>query len=443
MKVTYLRKIFFIFLCISFFPLSICYAENEDNEKQVRILGSASIEFGQIVKGRYLGEQIDHVWLSRPSLILGAEAFLNQKLRIGIQLEGEYWYDTYPHKLVPNQALEPFKNRPNIILREAQGTYSFIDSDNTSLKLSMGVFPFKYNDEARNLGEYLFRSRPYPNFVYTSFDFAEVRLYGANIYNSLLKGMLSQNLILYSEMETQPLHDFSLSYLAEFNLKEIFNLGAGVSFYKLFPVNKEDEIKPPKSENIYLPDITDTTTDYYSFQGTMLDLYLCFDIKKLFKTEIFGENDLKLYAEAAILGVKSFNDVDTINDRPNYYKKIGERIPFMFGFNIPTFKIFEVITFELEYYHWKYPISPYNPTREGNLPLPVASYTNDSTFYEKDNWKWSVYAKCPVVKGWNIIAQFARDHSHHRTQTELHRDVEEIINRPRHWIWMGKIQYEF
>jgi len=43
-------------------------------------------------------------------------------------------------------------------LKESQGIYSFGDLDQPWLQLAAGYFPFKYNPQASNLGEYLYRS---------------------------------------------------------------------------------------------------------------------------------------------------------------------------------------------------------------------------------------------------------------------------------------------
>ena len=429
-------------LPILIFMLStLTLAGNDDSGKRVELNGSASIEIGQIVKGRYLGSTIDHIWLSRQSVILGMDAYIKEKLKISLKLEGEYWYDTQPHEYMPSQMNPPFKKRPNIIIREAQGTYSFIDNYESKLKLSMGVFPIKINENARNLGEYLFRSRPYPNYVFTEFDFPAARLNGLNLFGSFLCGSISQNLLLYSEMDNQPLHDFSLAYVLRGNLKNVLKGGAGVSFYKLLPVNSKDEITPDSlTESAYLPEGSDSLA-YYTFKGVMLDAFVSFDFKNLFRWDIFGENDMKLYAEVAVLGVKNYVNHDTTgNTGPNYYKDISNRIPITLGFNVPTFKIFEVLALEMELYQWDYPISFCRPTsNKGYYPIPVMSYDD-----KNDNIKWSVFMKYKIVEGWSIMAQFAFDHRPHRIASDfLHRDLEEIMNKKGHWAWNAKVQYEF
>ena len=58
------------------------------------------------------------------------------------------------------------------------------------MDLAVGYFPYKYNPEARNLGEYLFRSGTYPVYLTNDYDFPLARVaglrYGLNFSNDLL-----------------------------------------------------------------------------------------------------------------------------------------------------------------------------------------------------------------------------------------------------------------
>ncbi len=60
-----------------------------------------------------------------------------------------------------------------------------------------------------------------------------------------------------------------------------------------------------------------------------------------FLQRLFGKNDLKLYAEGAILGCENY---------PGWYNNIYDRMPIMFGFNFPTFKLLDVLAIEAEYF---------------------------------------------------------------------------------------------
>ena len=61
----------------------------------------------------------------------------------------------------------------------------FIYSHGEGFNLDVGYFPIKYNDNARNLGEYLFRSGTYPQYLTANFDFAAARVTGLNAFGML------------------------------------------------------------------------------------------------------------------------------------------------------------------------------------------------------------------------------------------------------------------
>ena len=149
---------------------------------------------------------------------------------------------------------------------------------------------------------------------------------------------------------------------------------------------------------------------------------LCFDIKKLVPLTIFGDEDLKLYGEAAVLGVTNY---DTL------YDKISERIPVMVGFNVPVFRLLDVLAFEAEYYS-----SPYFNNNRNQLypnidnfspatPYVIPDQANDIsgghgvTTVAAQRLKWSAYAKRSFGENFRIVAQAARDHS--RFQDPMNR----------------------
>ena len=66
-------------------------------------------------------------------------------------------------------------------LSRADLTYNFGSSDDPDLSITLGYFPFKYNPDARNLGEYMFRSGTYPQYLITDFDFPMAKLFGMHV----------------------------------------------------------------------------------------------------------------------------------------------------------------------------------------------------------------------------------------------------------------------
>src|SRR5690606_12542225 len=160
------------------------------------------------------------------------------------------------------------------------------------------------------------------------------------------------------------------------------------------------------------------TTRFYTFQGVKLMARGSFDPKAYLPLSMFGPQDLKVYGEVALLGVKNY---------PFYYEKAVERMPVMFGINLPTragnVKVLDVLSFQMEYYGSRFP----NTTRtlDGErigMPVPAVYDTDgrikdDPNLYDpnsssvtRDNWKWSVNATKEIVRGFNVIAQVANDH---------------------------------
>jgi hypothetical protein len=101
-----------------------------------------------------------------------------------------------------------------------KGLYSFGDPQNPFLQIEAGYFPYKYNPDVRNLGEYLFRSFCYPASLLNTFDRPYADLLGLRIGNAipLSGGSFHHDLLFTSETKYYPLKDFSLSYVADYSI---------------------------------------------------------------------------------------------------------------------------------------------------------------------------------------------------------------------------------
>jgi hypothetical protein len=185
---------------------------------------------------------------------------------------------------------------------------------------------------------------------------------------------------------------------------------------------------------------------------------ISFDPKGLLSgsaVNIFGKEDCKIFAEAAILGTTDYtaykyrdprNGDSTIilDSLRNYYSKLKDRVPVMFGMNFPAFKLLDVVSIQGEWYGWPYTDALYYQTKAGQNATPVPIYLNYSRDdYKKDNWKWSVYFKKTLFQHFSIIGQLARDHSHHDSYYEILKDDNEVFTRPNEWGWWLKLQYNF
>ena len=467
----------FLLVMMLFSMSGFCIIITKDNiiakkDIQLSISGMAAIEEGQFVQGHHdtLGTNRNQpiwvsfpypVWLHRAYARLTIEAFVQDRLHIIISPEVKLYSDSYPLQYVPSpKTAYNFAQRSFVDIVDGEGIYSFGDINNPYLQIAGGVFPFKYNPDASNLGEYLFRSGCYPPYLYTSFDRAYSRLAGIKL-SSTLWGSLHQDLLLTTETQVQPLFDWSLSYLVNYKILSIFDLGAGISFNRLFSVagaatTPQTDSTNTTTGNQYLTANGDSS--YYSFKGIKLMGRISIDPKGLLPAhvaDIFGKEDCKIFAEAAVLGIKNYPAYryrdpenadstlikDTLRD---YYGDLLNRIPIMFGINIPTFKLLDELSVQGEWYGWPYMDAFFYQNQVGLSATPIPryiGYTRDD--YKKDSWKWSVYAKKTLLKHFSIIGQMSRDHTHHDIYFEAAEDDNEVFTRTNEWGWWLKLQYKF
>jgi len=371
----------------------------------------------------------------------------------------------------------------NFITQSRLTWYSGEKAD-PSLSVTVGGFSYVYNPDVKNLGLYLLRGPVYPGILMGGFqdfsdDSTKSNLLGIRLHHSA--GMFSEDLILNNERDIPPTFDWSLAYLAHLDLGAL-RLGAGVNFYRLIPYNSKLET-PGKDTSLvsgrarlnYIeidPKSGDTT--FFTHQGTKLDATLSLDLKKLFGgMGSLGEDDLKLYGEAALLGWTNYGKA---------YGKISERIPVMVGFNAPTWRLLNHLSVEVEYYGAKYrndlallgyndivadwtkqehPIPSPKPPSNSNYGIDSLGYfkklNGDSVYVggtamdksnvTKDNLKWSVYVDKIVANHIQFVGQIANDHYRPRPVASglisSLGGTAEAFASPKDWYYMIRVGYFF
>jgi len=286
--------------------------DKPDIKENVSLGGYAFWQFGQIVDGydRQQGE-ILHQWQN--NVLIGLSIKAKPSERLGLVVNPEFFLNyAYPQKQGVPDAVQAFGIA---YINEACGKYSFGDVENPFLQVSLGMFPFKYNHEARNLGDYLFRTSTYPTLIINNFDFPAARLLGLHISTDAIAN-LHADLMLTSEAFLFPLFDFSLTGLLSYKPFNGIEIGGGVDFARCFPVNSD--LTTPHWNvgnggyyNAYITQQGDT--GYYSFKATKVMTRATIDPKPFFGSpEIFGPEDLKLYGEICWVGVEGYNAKDTI-----------------------------------------------------------------------------------------------------------------------------------
>jgi hypothetical protein len=329
-----------------------------------------------------------------------------------------------------------------------------------NLTVEMGYFPFKYNPQSTNLGEYLFRSGTYPGVIVSGFENSNVdKPKIAGVHGAWgISPWVAIDALLNTELDLYPLRDLSATAIATGAWPKIATLGFGVQFAHLIVMDAKkttpglDKKRYPKVDQwvgYADPDTTKKDTTWYTFKGTKLMGRATLDIKGMIEgitgeLSFLGKEDLKLYGEAAILGVKNY---------PGWYHRRNERIPAMAGINLPAFNLLDVFSIEVEHYG-----SPYWNSQENiwksTSPVPYNG-TNNGMWYNEwadslaktdDDFKWSIYASKKLSTWLRISGQIACDHTPRNWYTAAppsYVKYTEMVPRSQDWYFMLRTMFYF
>jgi hypothetical protein len=451
-----IKKINLVLIAAFIFPLNIfsqqesdILTEKIDNQKKVEFSGYGAFEGGQIVKGHYVkltaAPEIEHIWLGHVYAGISVLGTLNKHFSALVTIESRLWYTT-PLQMQRDYSTwgAPAQNY-DVTIPNAVGMLKFGDTNDLAFNIKVGRFEYKYNPQAMDLGEYLFRTGCYPAYIQTNFDLPLARITGISIAN-ILFSKFKHELLLTTMKDVRPFYDFTLTYLANLSFHPSYDISAGIQFDHLISVD-ENETSPKTNYFSYGYQKSPGDTAYYTFKGTKLMLRFSFDPKRFFNTSIFGEKDGIFYAEAAILGLKNYprsNIYDSTNICNIYgYDDIFQKMPIMFGINIPTFKFFDVLCIEGEWFGSRYPDS-YGPNFNITpAPATIPADGSPDDYIRRDDWKWAIYAKKTLFGGLSIIGLMARDHLRTEIYIKKDQDFETTLIKNNHWYWMLKIKYQF
>jgi hypothetical protein len=417
---------------------------------RVTCSGLASYEFGQIYNGVYAEVPFEHRWENRAYVDLNLNANVSERLRVIAGLEGEMSFSQRQDEEFRLSLLKI----STIYLNQAEGIITILDDKSVApLSLHGGYMLYKYDDEARNLGEYLFRSMTYPQVLFTQFDFPKARIMGLRLNSKLWQDRIVSDLFITTAVDFYPMYDYSIAYVGSIKPIDAIEFGFGVDLDRILSVDNSKTT--PKANNSFVDTLTPTDTTFYSFAGTKIMARMCFDPKAFFPHRILGQEDLKIFGEMAILGVKNY---------PGYYSQLWQRIPLMFGanvdviddasnillnifgklfsFNPPTLSLLDVLSFQGEYYRSPYPNSYYE-VMFNMVPEPYIKPNMDWAYYQHDDWKWSVYASKKILGGLSIIGQIANDHTRVDVAREEDAEYEDVMRINGMWCWMLKMKFEF
>lgn len=371
-------------------------------------------------------------------------------------------------------------------LTESRLTWYSGEKESPNLSVTLGSFPYKYNRDAHNLGLYLFRGSVYPGILLGGFqDFAvdtsKATQLGAKVHHAM--GNFSHDLILNSERDLPPTFDWSLGYVAKYRAFNALEIGAGLNMYRLIAYDKklqtpgklsDSELRgSPRSRLIEVDPTKPGDTVFFTHQGTKAMAMFSLDLKPLFGIESMSGDDLKLYGEGAVIGFKNYGKT---------YGDIMERIPVMFGFNIPTFGLLDRLSLEVEHYGSPYrndlanlgnnnlvadwttqdhPIPSPKPVTNADYGINAAGDwvdVNGDTIHvagtglarenvSTDNLKWSLFLEKAVSGHIRFMGQVANDHYRPRpvATNVIFSDggLAEAFSESSNWYFMFRMGYYF
>ncbi len=244
-----------------FIPVRTLAAENDVTIVRKPTSIGMGIEMGQIVNGEDWDSNagqtkvdVDMAFLQRLSIGITESAIVKEKLYLKAGVGGMFWY-SFPRKL-NNTEDNLLKFGPGIT--EASAKYVLGETTAPNF-LKVGLFPFKYNPDATNLGEYLFRSGTYPGYVWNGgwgiTNSAAYFAQGLHVHTEMAHGRFTQDLTLFMERDFAPYFDFTPSFLLGFKSAPV-DLGLGISFNHLFAKPSRLAPKSPLSNYVkfaYLP----------------------------------------------------------------------------------------------------------------------------------------------------------------------------------------------
>jgi hypothetical protein len=451
----------------------------------------------------------------------GAGAQFTAAASIGENWDGAFGFGGYQvyHSLGQTTDSRLARSSFQNFITESRMTYACRGREHPLFTLTFGNFPFLYNPDAKDLGSYLLRGPVYPGILMGGFkdfrvDSTKGNVLGFDLHNAI--GAFSHDLIFANEREVPPTGDWSAAYVAKYRFGKALEIGGGVNLYRVLSANPKlttpyyahfnaidsglaADGKPHHAyEHAFSEGRIDTVrnsagapvldadgnaklayvpTVIYTHRGVKLMSMFSLDLKDLLGLGApWGRNDLKVYGEAAVLGVQNYGAA---------YNDVMQRIPVMLGVNLPAFGFLDFVSLEVEHYGAKYRndlgkvgnfntlgggIFTANPAGAPPIPSPVPmSYANfgfdadgnrigggasvkgtklDVENLTQDDWKWSLYLEKSVAGHVRFIGQLASDHYRPRPTAGLNQEfggTAEAFSSTGggDWYWMFRIGYGF
>jgi hypothetical protein len=426
-----------------------------EEARPVEFSGVGWVQYGQVAKS---SDTLPNNYNGNPFQNSGAQ--ISAKAVISDHLSGSVGLGVYEgHALAgPISHGGRVEVTASPYIAAANFNYILGEKEKPRLAVTGGLFHYNYDANVKDLGLYLLRGSVYPGLLESGFETADVvplaNTLGLWAHDDV--GMLSNDIILKSETDLKPYFDLSLAYIGKAKVSEFFTFGLGVNFFRLLPNDSkishhpfdpvtekpDDEAANPwQREFIYVDTVggkRDTT--FFGFDGTKVMADFEFDPKPLFGSPaMFGPEDLKLYGEAAVMGL-NFDKAHTA-----VYGSLANRVPVMLGFNFPVFGYLDHLALEVEWYGAKFRDDLWRLEPDSDRPIsPIPfDYSNVMKTYSRDNFKWALHASRTIQGHIKISGQVANDHYRPFGTAGSRTSYEVATSTPADWYWMAKIAYFF
>jgi hypothetical protein len=361
-----------------------------------------AVDFGQIIKGKTGSSEFKYQPMNRNTITLSQSGNIGEDWKFNVGLRGIIWwpFNTNPTEPVHRTMRSEFR------IQDAQLQHLLYGHGDNASFVQAGYFPYKYNRDAHNLGEYLYRSGTYPGIVYTTdgfqlMDDAYFETYGAHAHFSHLEGLFTQDVNLFVEPFASPVGDVTPAYEASVNLP-VFQAGFGAAYNRGISW-RPSRLRPKTPDNTYakVRDVVDNAAGgkdtltiagrldqiaafnpldtvklgYWNKRGLKVMARAALDFGFLLPENLRSPEDMRLYMEAAVLGWEN---------QGFFYEKRSQRMPMMFGFNVPTFTLLNLLALQVEYYGARSttpsPTPPYRcPSGTSRASPPIIPTTSRRT----------------------------------------------------------------
>ncbi len=382
-------------------------------------------EFGQLQSGQFgTTGRFKNEWVDHFGAFLTQTVLVGNNLTINVGLGGLF---QFPKEEIVGPAWGSTQSKnfyvgPTV----ADVIYGFNWGDMTG-SVGLGMFNYKYNSDAANLGEYLFRTGAYPTYI-SSGGYAFVNANQAYCLQGLKSNFSTPNfstdLFLLTETGLAPYYDLSLAAVVQYHpFNGMIDLFGGVAMKRLVSARpsrttrkvRENSYFIPKGESKYfsgnpnyyreqksfyerkileaekagtdtmvyaglrdsLDKIVKNLTDKGAWVDSTTGLPLGAQFYSISATTITvgaAFDFKKLFGDNGVFGPKDlrlYSEIALlgIQNHPVFYEDRLKRLPVMFGFNLPAFGILDQIALQYEWFDSPW-LNSYRKQGDENIALP-------------------------------------------------------------------------